>query len=85
MILGYELLYLVAMSQSKAWFIKVRGSYLPNSWQGWLLYIPYLAYIIGALIFVIKGNYSFWQAVFTLLPNWVAGCVVMTWLARRKS
>ena len=32
-----------------AWFVKLRGSYLPCSWQGWLLYIPYilfLAYII---------------------------------------
>ena len=73
------------MGQPKTWFIKVRGSYLPRSWQGWLLYIPYLAYMIGALIFVIKGNETFWQALFTLMPNWVVACVIMTWFARRTS
>jgi hypothetical protein len=73
------------MSKTKKWFIKVRGSYLPESWQGWLTYIPYLAYIIGVLVFVIRRKDSGWLALFTVLPNWIAAAVILTWVARRKS
>jgi hypothetical protein len=73
------------MSRSKSWFIKVRGSYLPNSWQGWIYYIPYLAYTVGVLVFVIRRKDTFWLAVFTVVPNWIAAGVIMTWLARMKS
>jgi hypothetical protein len=73
------------MSKSKTWFKKTRGSYLPNSWIGWLVYIPYLAYLIGVLVFVIKIKDSFWAAIFTLIPNWIAAAIIMTWLGRRKS
>jgi hypothetical protein len=73
------------MSKPKKWFSKTRGSYLPRNWEGWVLYIPYLAYLIGALIFVIKMKDSFWAGVFTIVPNWLAAVIIMTWIARRKS
>ena len=38
------------------WFIKVRGSYLPNNGKGWLTYIPYLAYLVGVLVFVLQND-----------------------------
>lgn len=72
-------------AKSGAWFIRVRGSYLPNSWQGALTYIPYLAYLIGVLIFVLLRHDSLWLAVFTVVPNWIAALVIMTWLAKAKS
>lgn len=71
--------------KSKAWFIRVRGSYLPNNWKGWLTYIPYLAYLVGVLVFVLRRHDSLWLAVFTLIPNWIAALVIMTWLAKAKS
>ena len=37
-----------------AWFVQVRGSYLPCSWQGWLSYVP-LA-LLG--LFPIKYTYD---------------------------
>lgn len=73
------------MAKPKPWFIKTRGSYLPRVWQAWLAYIPYIAYLVGVLVFVIKQKDSFWAAVFTLIPNWLAAGIVMTWFARRKS
>ncbi|MGH7142382.1 MAG: hypothetical protein ACREF5_02870 [Candidatus Saccharimonadales bacterium] len=73
------------MTKQKSWFIKTRGSYLPCSWQGWLTYIPYLAYMIGVLVFVeIRGD-NFWLAIFTVVPNWISASVIMTWVARHKS
>ena len=67
------------------WFYKVRGSYLPKSWQGWLLYIPYTAYIVGAAVYVYSRGDSLWGALFTLVPNWVAALAIMTWVAERTS
>ncbi|HUD10478.1 MAG TPA: hypothetical protein VMR28_02275 [Candidatus Saccharimonadales bacterium] len=67
------------------WFRKVRGSYLPANRQGWLTYIPYLAYLIGVLVFVLHGNYSFWLAVFIAVPNWVAASAILSWIAARRS
>jgi hypothetical protein len=70
---------------SSQWFINVRGSYLPASWQGWVLYIPYLAYLVGVPIYVWQHQLSLGSAILTLIPNWVAALVVMTWVAERTS
>lgn len=72
-------------SRSKPWFIKTRGSYLPKNLQGALTYIPYLAYLVGVLVFVLRRKDSFWLAVFTLIPNYLAASIVLTWIAKQKS
>jgi len=71
--------------KANRWFIAVRGSYLPAAWQGWLLYIPYTAYLIGILVFVTLQNESLPLAVLTLIPNWVSAIIIMTWIAKRAS
>lgn len=73
------------MSKKKPWFIKVRGSYLPNNLLGWLTYIPYLAYVIGVYVFVLTQHYGFWQSMFTMAPNWIAAIVIMNWVAQHTS
>jgi hypothetical protein len=68
-----------------AWFVAVRGSYLPASWQGWLSYIPFVGYL------AFSWHVAFWytgttpKAVLWIVPNWVAATAVMTWLAKRTS
>lgn len=68
-----------------AWFARVRGSYLPVSWQGWLTYIPFTAYLGYSLVvaFAYTGNNL--KAVLWIVPNWVAAAVIMTWIAQRTS
>jgi len=68
-----------------AWFVAIRGSYLPVSWQGWLTYLPFTAYLVYSLIvaFAYTGNNL--KAVLWVVPNWVAAAVVMTWIAKRTS
>ncbi|HUD03392.1 MAG TPA: hypothetical protein VMR51_01240 [Patescibacteria group bacterium] len=73
------------MKQNKKWFIKKRGSYLPKTWAGGLLYFIYLAYIVWILVYVMISNYNFWPAVYVLVPNWIAACIAMSWVASRKS
>ena len=73
------------MSKKTTWFRKIRGSYLPCSWQGWLLYAVYASYILGIVAYVAANHYDRLQAVFWVFPNWVAALIVMTWIAGQKS
>jgi hypothetical protein len=68
-----------------AWFVRLRGSYLPVSWQGWLTYIPFVAYLAFSLIVAWRYSGNNLKIVILTVPNWVAAAVVMTWIAKRKS
>lgn len=68
-----------------AWFIPVRGSFLPASSAGWWTYVPFLAYLIFALVVGIKDTSKATIAVLFIVPNWVAAAVVMTYIASKKS
>jgi len=68
-----------------AWFVPLRGSYLPVTWQGWLLYIPFVSYAIISLLFVINRSSSLLEIVINLLPYWLSVLVAMTWIAKQKS
>lgn len=63
----------------------LRGSYLPVTWQGWLLYIPYVGYAILSLIYVADRAGSPLEVIVTIVPYWLAAFVMMTWIAKRKS
>ena len=67
------------------WSTPVRGSYLPNSWQAWLLYVPFAAYLIVALVYGFHNTDSVTQAILFIVPNWVAAAVILTWVAKRTS
>jgi hypothetical protein len=68
-----------------AWFYKVRASYLPATWQGWLTYIPYIAYIIASLVYVIDTTHSLLGVIVTVVPYWAIALAIMTWIAWKKS
>ncbi len=67
------------------WFVKVRGSYLPCTWQGWLTYVPYVVFLVAAFLMVDKTSHSASDTLIGIVPYWVSAAVVMTWLARTKS
>jgi hypothetical protein len=70
---------------SKKWFINVRGSYLPNSWQATLLYIPFIAYLIGVLVTVSHQDTTWFSKVMVTFVQFVAAGIVMTWIASKTS
>ncbi len=67
------------------WFIRVRGSYLPNNYLGWLTYVPYLAYLLFSLWAGYKYTNSLSMAVLYIVPNFVAAGVIMSYIASKKS
>ncbi|MEO6761502.1 MAG: hypothetical protein ABI220_03970 [Candidatus Saccharimonadales bacterium] len=68
-----------------AWFVPLRASYLPVSWQGWTTYTLLVAYLIIVLIYGWQLTASFAQAVLFIVPNFVAAAVILTWVAKTKS
>jgi hypothetical protein len=72
-------------TKKKAWFVAVRGSYLPARSAGWWTYVPFLAYLIFTTIVGTRSTSSVAIAVLFIVPNWVAAAVVMTYIASRNS
>lgn len=67
------------------WFIKKRGSYLPNNEIGWLTYIPFLGYFLLTAFVSYRLSNSIFVIVLLVIPQWVAATIVMTWIAEHKS
>ncbi len=67
------------------WFTKVRGSYIPRSWQGWLLYIPFILFLLTVLQAAALTQDSVSDMFYMIFPQFVCAAVVMTWIAKNKS
>lgn len=68
-----------------AWFTKVRGSYLPLSWQGFVLYVFYVAYIIVVPVtWYAKGHYL-WPLLVNVIPAVVGAAVLAQVIAAKTS
>lgn len=70
---------------SKKWFIKVRGSYLPNSRQGRLTYIPFIAYLVAVMLTISDQTAAWPMKIMMISVQFVAAAVVMTWVAASHS
>lgn len=70
-----------------AWFVKVRGSYLPCSWQGWLTYIPYVGYLVVSMVVLIYyfGSRHWPLVIILYIPSAIAVATALQWVARNKS
>jgi len=75
----------MATKKKQPWFKKVRGSYLPCSWQGALTYVPFVAFLVTVLVAALRTQHSASDVFYMIFPQWVAAAVVMTWIASRKS
>ena len=72
-------------NKKEVWFKKVRGSYLPASWRGWLTYVPFVIFLLTVLQAALRNEHSVSDSFYVIFPQWVAAAVVMTWLAKQKS
>ena len=76
------------MSRKKkksVWFTKVRGSYLPNSSEGWLTYIPYVGYLVASFFIDIHYSHSLLFVIYAFVSQGIAAGLVMQWIAVRHS
>ena len=67
------------------WFYKVRGSYLPRSYQGWLLYIPYSFALIDGVLWAHQPGALVFDQVIKIALVWAVAGETMTLIAKAKS
>lgn len=70
---------------SKKWFKPVRWSYLPASWQGVLLYVLMIAFVISAFVAIDRNSHSVSDTLYSLFVFVVCTVAVMHWIASHKS
>lgn len=58
---------------------------MPNSWQGWLTYVPFVAYLVFVLIDVTRSDLSAKQAFYVAFPQFICAGVIMTYIAAKTS
>jgi hypothetical protein len=68
-----------------AWFIKVRGSYLPRTWQAWVSYIPFVGFLAWAQWVLMDAALEPAVAVLIYFACLVCSGGIMTWIAVQKS
>jgi hypothetical protein len=75
----------VKKHKKDVWFTKVRGSYLPASWQAWLLYLVFSVYILGPLLDELWSDRSLVSQLTGYVTRILFSGIVMTWIAQKKS
>jgi hypothetical protein len=75
----------ISKPKQGAWFIHIRGSYLPVNAAGWWTYLPFLAYLILSCVVTVKVMGFTAYSVALVVLDWVAATAVMTYIASRKS
>jgi hypothetical protein len=68
-----------------AWFVSLRGSYIPVSSAGWWTYVPYVAYLALVFIYAVKDISSLAVKIVFIAVTWFAATLVMTYIASKKS
>ncbi len=68
-----------------AWFYPVRSSYLPCSWQAWLLYGIAVLYILPAFWIDLAKDQSVVYIVTNFATRLLLAGIVLTLIARQKS
>jgi hypothetical protein len=75
----------VRKTKHQAWFVHIRNSYLPSSWQGLVIYLIYVGYIISIPVVWYKNGHYLWQLLTTVIPLIIAGVLLTQYVASKNS
>ena len=73
------------MKSNRAWFTRVRSSYLPNSSIGLVIYFAYLAYLVALLADWIHNGHHMWYFLVDVIPLSVAAALVTQYVASKHA
>jgi hypothetical protein len=75
----------VKKHKRQAWFVPVRKSYLPASWQGFVIYFLYVAYIVTVPIVWYGEGHLLWNLLTEVIPLDLAGVLLAQYIAANNS
>ena len=70
---------------SSRWFRAIRGSYLPSSAMGLLVYLLYVAYILTLIYEWLIRSGDIWSMLTVVLPLVVLAAIVTQYVASKHS
>ena len=75
----------MANKSQTPWFRPVRRSYLPSSWQGLVIYLLYVAYVVALVADWYRLGHHGWTLLVSVIPLVVAALVVTQYVASNNS
>jgi len=75
----------MAKNNTSIWFRKLRGSYLPNSFVGLVIYAIYVAYIVAVGIEWYRIGHDYWTLLTTVIPVVIVAAVIVQSIAAKHS
>jgi hypothetical protein len=69
----------------KPWFIYIRRSYLPASWQGLGIYTLYVIYSVAVPVDWYTRGHSLWELLSSVIPLVVLAAVLTQFVASKNS
>jgi len=80
-----ERIHMKTKAKKGAWFYKMRGSYLPCSWQGLAIYGVYLVYIVAVPAVWYQKGHDLWSFLVMVIPLVVAAAVLTQYIASKNA
>ncbi len=72
-------------TKSNAWFRKVRSSYLPSSWQGMIIYLCYVVYIVAVPVTWYQRGHELWTLLAGVIPLLVLALFITQYVASKHA
>lgn len=70
---------------NRAWFIRVRSSYLPISPTGFVIYFVYLAYLLALIADWLRDGHHVWYFLVDIVPLSIAAALVTQYVASKRA
>ena len=75
----------MAKNRNKNWFIAVRGSYLPSSFMGMIIYLLYVAYVVALVIGWYINGHDYWTLLINVIPLSIGAMLITQYIASKHS
>lgn len=72
-------------NNNKNWFVAVRGSYLPSSTTGMIIYLLYVTYIVAIVVGWYRQGHDYWTLLINVIPLSVGSMLVTQYIASKHS
>ncbi len=68
-----------------AWFVRLRGSYLPCSWQGLVIYFVYTVYVVALPVVWYYDGHEAWRLLTFVIPLMCGAALITQYVASKTS
>jgi hypothetical protein len=75
----------MAKKKTTKWFKYTRKSYLPAAWQGLVIYLIYVTYIVVVPIIWYRKGHNLWTLVSEVIPLMLAAVILTQYIASSNS